>query len=90
MSPYIDNEEFAGAFADLTFHHSPEDCDRLTEEMRHHPLAGRQAYVTVPDTTIINRRLVVDRADDRRVIFSLPPTGELILAGDERDCIRWI
>ena len=87
----LSNAEFAQAFSDLAWHHAPEGYyDDLEKKMKAHPLVGREAIVTVPDTTIFKRRLKVVRADDDRIIFRLGDTGELIISGDGIDNLVWV
>lgn len=73
---------------------SESESKRRQYEAEHHPLVGREAIVTVPNSTIYKRKLKVVRANDNQVIFYLQPGGELIVNkdryGDWEEQLIWV
>ena len=99
MNPVMTNEEFHSACCSLGINnYLPNDYwEKRRYEEEHHPLVGKYAIVTVPNSTIINRKLKVKRANDNHVIFELSSVSELIVNRDgygwnERDIdsLEWI
>ena len=99
MNPIMTNEEFHSACCSLSMNnHLPNDYwEKRRYEEEHHPLVEKYAIVTVPNSTIINRKLKVKRANDNQVIFELSSSGELIVnrngyGWNERDIdsLEWI
>lgn len=78
----LTENEFHDAFSNLSFESRlPEEYwerQRYAEE--HHPLVGKRARITVPNSTICNQILTVIRANDRIKVFGLPNGGELIVS----------
>lgn len=85
------NNDFAEAFSNLKFTHFPEECKQRLQKMKNHPRAGKQAIVTVPDSTIVGRKLTVIRADDDITIFKLNNGGELCIPRSfEDEQVKWL
>lgn len=95
MNPVMTNEEFHTAWCSLNWNRQTDDTywKRKRYEEEHHKLVGRQARVTVPDSTIWKRILTVVRANDDIIVFKLSNSSELIVSQRDIDngCIlEWI
>lgn len=85
------NNDFAEAFANVKITRSPEEWKQRLQKMKNHPRVGKQAIVTVPDSTIVGRKLTVIRADDDITIFKLNNGGELCIPHRlEEEQVKWL